>query len=346
MDFAAIIGLWYRQNARPLPWRETRDPYFIWLSEVILQQTRVDQGLRYYLHFAEEYPSIEHLAKAPEEKILKSWQGLGYYSRARNLHSTAKFIVSHFGGKFPDSYEKLLELKGIGPYTAAAISSFAFREQKAVVDGNVARVLSRYFGITEPIDSTRGKKQIQAIADELIPANRPDLFNQAIMEFGALQCVPKSPKCEECPLREDCFALKKKCVSELPVKGKKTAVKDVWLHCFLIHDGENYFVRQRDSSSIWKNLYELPSVETETESSFIVPDEAWKLPPGYFLLPEISEVRHQLSHRTLHVHFSEVQLRKGTKVPSDWKPVPLGELPEYAIPRLTDRFLRHYFNLS
>lgn len=207
--FSAKIINWYQQNKRDLPWRTTNDPYFIWLSEIILQQTRVDQGMSYYLKFTQTFPTISHLAKADNEKVMKLWQGLGYYSRARNLHTTSQIVHSDHKGQFPDSYESILELKGVGEYTAAAIASFAFNKPHAVVDGNVYRVLARVFGILTPIDSTQGKKEFRELAETLLNKKDPALHNQAIMEFGALQCKPVNPDCSSCPLQSMCYAFEK-----------------------------------------------------------------------------------------------------------------------------------------
>ena len=223
--FSNSILSWYQENPRHLPWRETQDPYKIWLSEIILQQTRVAQGLPYYEAFSKAYPSVQALAEAPEEEVLRLWQGLGYYSRARNLHACAKYIWNELGGNFPNSYASLIQLKGVGSYTAAAISSFAFGEVQAVVDGNVFRVLARYFGIATDIASGKGKKEFEALANQLIPKNSPGEFNQAMMDFGSRCCVPKNPSCEECPVSNTCFAFQKGLVGSLPVKINKTKVK-------------------------------------------------------------------------------------------------------------------------
>ncbi|MFN3342533.1 MAG: A/G-specific adenine glycosylase [Flavobacteriales bacterium] len=345
-DFASTIYLWYTQNARKLPWRETREPYLIWISEVILQQTRVDQGMAYYYHFAKNYPTVEKLASATEEQILKSWQGLGYYSRARNLHATAQNIVKEYKGKFPATYSGLLQLKGIGPYTAAAISSFAYREKKAVVDGNVSRVISRYFGIEEPIDSTTGKKLIQAIADDHIPEKRPDLYNQSIMEFGALQCTPKNPNCRFCPLQSGCFAFRHKKVDLLPIKGKKTKVSSLFMHYFFVHDSTKYFIRKRGSDSIWKNMYELPCTANEKESKTgkLHIDKNWKIPASSTIRFDVAQYKHQLSHRTIYAQFSEIRLSGKFKPPQGWNGVALKKMPDVAIPRLIERFLEEHFS--
>lgn len=346
MDFAATIIFWYRQNARPLPWRETRDPYTIWLSEVILQQTRVDQGMRYFLHFCERYPTLKDLALATEDQILKSWQGLGYYSRARNMHKTANIILSEHKGIFPGNYDELIRLKGIGPYTAAAIASFAYGEKKAVVDGNVIRVLARVFAVEEAIDSVTGKKIIRQLADELIPEQDPATFNQAIMEFGALQCVPKNPDCRACPLRDRCGALIRNKVKQLPFKGKKTSVKDLHLQFFLIRRGDHYFVRKRDAAGIWKNMYELPQTENmKPENPAEMKQLLSAIGIGKPLVPPLSSAvyRHQLSHRNIYAVFHEIRIGKKTALSADWIAVKWKEQPNGAVPRLIERFLEERF---
>ena len=233
--FSQKIIFWYEHNKRDLPWRNTRDPYLIWLSEIILQQTRVDQGMSYYLKFVGEFPTVKQLAKADNEKVMKLWQGLGYYSRARNLHTTAKIILLEHKGVFPKEFETILALKGVGEYTAAAIASFAYNKPYAVVDGNVYRVLSRVFDISTPIDSTQGKKEFNHLAGELLDKNKPAIYNQAIMEFGAMQCKPINPYCAVCPLNTMCLAYSKKLVAELPVKSKKTKVRDRYFNYIVLN---------------------------------------------------------------------------------------------------------------
>ena len=266
MDFSNSLLLWYLQNKRDLPWRNTTNPYFIWLSEIMLQQTRVAQGLPYFLSFIEAFPSIFDLANADEEQVLKLWQGLGYYSRARNMHKTAQIVAFEFDGNFPDNYNDLLKLKGIGEYTAAAIASFAFNEVVPVVDGNVFRVLSRYFDIITDIATSGAKKEYAALAKELIPKDKPALFNQAIMEFGALQCMPKKPNCNICIFNNSCVALKKKKVAELPVKSKKTKVTYRYFNYVIFLDNdENTIITKRTQKGIWQNLYEFPVIETNED---------------------------------------------------------------------------------
>ena len=261
--FRTILLAWYDAHQRDLPWRRTTDPYRIWISEVILQQTRVKQGLGYYERFIERFPDVHALASAPGDEVMRYWQGLGYYSRARNLHTGAKQIVDNFNGVFPADYADIRSIRGVGEYTAAAIASFSFRLPYAVVDGNVYRVLSRLLGIDEPIDTTSGKKYFARMADELLDQTAPDRYNQAIMEFGALQCVPVSPDCSVCPLMESCAAFAAGRVSELPVKIGKTRVRSRWFNYFMIRYASKTWIRRREEGDIWSHLYEFPLLETD-----------------------------------------------------------------------------------
>lgn len=300
-----IIG-WYHKNKRDLPWRQTNDPYVIWLSEIILQQTRVDQGLPYFNRFLEHFPNLTALAAAEEETVLKLWQGLGYYSRARNMLYTAKQVVQLHNGQFPTQYESLINLKGIGKYTAAAISSFAANEPRAVLDGNVFRLLSRYFGITSPIDSSQGKKQFEELAMQLLVGQNPSTYNQAIMEFGALQCKPKLPLCSQCPLHSNCFALKHHKIEQLPVKAKKTKVRVRVFNYFVVRQGDSILARQRIETDIWQNMYDFPLVESQvkdfTEDPNLVSQaKAWFGDKAELVL--LKTAKHQLSHQIIYVHF-------------------------------------------
>ncbi|MBL4704506.1 MAG: A/G-specific adenine glycosylase, partial [Flavobacteriales bacterium] len=260
-NFNSKIISWYTVHKRDLPWRKTKNPYKIWLSEIILQQTRIDQGTSYYLKFEAHYPTINDLANASEDEVLKDWQGLGYYSRARNLHGTAKHIVNELGGEFPNTYQEILKLKGVGDYTASAIASFCFGESEAVVDGNVYRVLSRYFGIETPIDSGKGKKEFKQLANQLICTENPSTFNQGIMEFGALQCKPKSPDCSQCPFQSSCVAYAKDKVGLLPIKEKKLKQRNRFFDYFLFLDNQQTILQQRTQKDIWQQLYEFPMIE-------------------------------------------------------------------------------------
>ena len=297
-DFVRLTIAWYTENSRDLPWRSTKNPYFIWLSEVILQQTRVDQGRKYYENFTKSYPTVNDLAKADEENVLKLWQGLGYYSRARNLHKTAQIIANEYNGQFPNNYKQILQLKGIGPYTAAAIASFAFDLPHAVVDGNVYRILSRYFGIDLAIDSTAGKKAFQALADSLIPIDNAATYNQAIMEFGAMQCTQNNPNCMNCPLFESCDSGRSQLYTQRPVKEKKTKVSKRYFHYFHFETATETAIKKRSNEGIWENLYEFPMIETDEKTidftAFQFVDAQPKL---------LFETKHILSHQHIYAHF-------------------------------------------
>ena len=309
MDFSNSLLSWYLQNKRDLPWRDTVNPYPIWLSEIMLQQTKVAQGLPYFVTFIKEFPTVLHLAQADEEQVLKLWQGLGYYSRARNMHKTAQIIAFELNGNFPNNYKDLLKLKGIGEYTAAAIASFAFNEVVPVVDGNVFRVLSRYLDIETDIASALAKKEFSALAKELMPENNPALFNQAIMEFGALQCVPKNPDCNNCIFNNSCAALQKKKVGELPVKLKKTKVTNRYFNYIVFLDNSNnIIINKRTEKGIWHNLYEFPVIEAEEELDFETISKAISEKYINFSIDSISvynseQILHKLSHQKLHINF-------------------------------------------
>ncbi|SCY76781.1 A/G-specific adenine glycosylase [Flavobacterium caeni] len=309
MNFTKTLIVWYLQYKRALPWRDTQDPYAIWLSEIMLQQTRVAQGMPYFFAFTEAFPTVSDLANASEEKVLKLWQGLGYYSRARNLHKTAKIVAFEMGGNFPDNYADLLQLKGVGEYTAAAIASFSFNEAVPVVDGNVFRVLSRFFGIATDISGSSAKKEFAALAFELMPKDDPATFNQALMEFGALQCVPKNPDCGVCSMNVGCLALQQNKVDLLPVKSKKTKVTTRFLNYLVLTDAhKNTVMQQRTGKGIWRNLYEFPLVETPVE----VNEEAIALAAAQ-QFPQVTavslgqRVNHKLTHQNLNLAFWEVR---------------------------------------
>ena len=315
MTFSNLLIQWYLRNKRDLPWRNTTNPYPIWLSEIMLQQTRVAQGMPYFLSFTNAFPTVFDLAAAHEEEVLKLWQGLGYYSRARNLHKTAQYIASDLVGIFPDNYSDLLKLKGVGEYTAAAIASFSYNEAVPVVDGNVFRVLSRYFDIETDIAQASAKKEFAALAFELMPKDNPATFNQAIMEFGALQCVPKSPNCDICVFNESCAALQKKKVDQLPVKSKKVKVRNRYFNYLVVADeNDNTIIQKRTDKGIWHNLYEFPLIETEKEEDFDFITE--RIESDYFQENSIlsiledndKSVIHKLSHQHLHIKFWKVNL--------------------------------------
>ena len=315
MDFTNSLTQWYLQNKRDLPWRKTVDPYKIWLSEIMLQQTRVAQGTPYFLSFVSAFPTVFDLAAANEEQVLKLWQGLGYYSRARNLHKTAQYVANELSGIFPDNYNDLLKLKGVGEYTAAAIASFSYNEAVPVVDGNVFRVLSRYFNIDTDIAAASAKKEFAALAFELMPKENPALFNQAIMEFGALQCVPKSPNCGICVFNTSCAALQKKKVDQLPVKSKKLKVRNRFFNYLVVSDdNENTIIQKRTAKGIWHNLYEFPLIETDAPEDFDfistnIQDEFFKN-NSVTSIEDCNEksIIHKLSHQHLHIKFWKIRV--------------------------------------
>tara|TARA_R110002073_G_scaffold57778_4_gene146743 strand:- start:158837 stop:159883 length:1047 start_codon:yes stop_codon:yes gene_type:complete len=309
MNFSNTLIYWYLQNKRDLPWRKTKNPYLIWLSEIILQQTRVDQGLDYYLKFSQTFPTVFDLANAPENHILNLWQGLGYYSRARNLHYSAKHIVNNLNGNFPKSYAELLTLKGVGDYTASAIASICYNESTAVVDGNVYRVLARYFGIHTPINSTNGQKEFKKLAQDLIDPNNPGDHNQAIMEFGAKQCKPQNPVCTDCPLQHSCFALKNKNINTLPVKVNKTKVTKRYFNYLVINTNEQTVLQRRATKGIWQNLYEFPLIESANEIdledliSHKTFQQLFTKNNTRVKLHNKTPILHKLSHQHLHTKF-------------------------------------------
>lgn len=336
---------WYGANHRDLPWRRTMDPYLIWVSEVILQQTRVDQGLEYYYRFTSRFPSVQALAEAGEDEVMKYWQGLGYYSRARNLHAAAKQVVECFGGRFPSSREEVLSLKGVGEYTAAAICSFAFGLPYAAVDGNVYRVLSRVFGIDLPIDSGEGKRYFSRLAQELLDERRPGLFNQAMMEFGALQCVPRSPDCSCCPLADKCRALADKRVDVLPVKAGKTVVKPRYFNYLDIRQGNTLLLKKRSGQDIWQNLYEFPLIETDRPFTW---EELCRTEDFRVLFDGTSEIRflqerkyrkHVLSHRVIYPVFYRLEVSEFSPGMAAYIPVSGETVGNYAVSRLMQAYL-------
>lgn len=316
MNFSKLLIKWYLQHKRDLPWRKTTNPYPIWLSEIMLQQTRVAQGMPYFLLFTNAFPTVFDLANADEQQVLKLWQGLGYYSRARNLHQTAKYIANELNGNFPSTYKELLQLKGVGEYTAAAIASFSYNEVVPVVDGNVFRVLSRYFDIETDIANVSAKKEFAALAFELMPKENPAIFNQAIMEFGALQCVPKNPDCFVCVFNSGCLALKKNKVAELPVKSKKVKVTNRFFNYMIVEDDfKNTILQQRTAKGIWHNLYEFPLLETEDEKQFefIVLEVTERIFQNHTIIG-IEELNpkaiiHKLSHQHLNIKFWKIRVQ-------------------------------------
>lgn len=345
MDFSSIITDWYEINKRDLPWRKTRDPYLIWISEVILQQTRVDNGIFYYQRFTERFPDLKSLAEADQQEVLKIWQGMGYYSRARNLHETAQLILKEYGGRFPESFQKIRKLKGIGDYTAAAILSFSFNKPFPVVDGNVYRVLGRVFSINTSIDTALGKSEFKSLAESLINIKDPATHNQAIMEFGALQCIPGTPNCEQCPLMKYCKAYKTKSVNKLPVRNKKLAVKNRFFHYFhFIFPQNKTLVNKRGPKDIWQSLYEFPMFESDrlmdldeiSESDefkkLINDSKIISLNPG-------NDFKHILTHQKIIARFFELEVSNYNFVNSPYEYVSLSKIrDEVPLHRLMLRY--------
>lgn len=338
---------WQAANHRPLPWKGEKNPYYIWLSEIILQQTRVEQGLPYFARFKAAYPTVRDLADAPADEVMKLWEGLGYYSRARNLHTTAKNVAENMNGQFPDTYTEILKLKGVGPYTAAAIASFAYDLPEAVVDGNVYRVLSRAFGIATPIDTTEGKKEFAALARACLNETQPAIYNQAIMDFGATHCTPKSPACVSCPLASECIALKKNQIYSLPVKSKKLKKRDRFFTYLVINAGDRVLLRKRPAGDIWQGLYEFPLLETETsladlntiKNSPVFQD---LVGTGDYSVLRVSKIyKRVLTHQKIGIRFWEIGI---PGFESDYEAagfiaVPRAELVGFAFPRTIDLYL-------
>lgn len=343
MSFSNILIQWYLQNNRSLPWRATKNPYFIWLSEIMLQQTRVAQGLSYYLKFTSTFPTVFDLANADESTVLKMWQGLGYYSRARNLHFTAKYVANELKGEFPSTYKDLLKLKGVGDYTASAISSICFNEDAAVVDGNVYRVLSRYFGIKTAINSSAGMKEFKALAQTLIDKSQPGTFNQAIMDFGALHCKPQNPFCNTCSLSASCLALKNNSVKELPVKDKKTKVRNRFFnYLVVVTNDKKTILSERKGKGIWQGLYQFPLIERDksiNKNELISSEEFNTLFPTETTISlfNTKEIVHKLSHQHIHTQFWVVKtngLFEGTLA---WS-----EIEKFPVSVLIANFLEEY----
>ena len=338
---------WYSDYKRDLPWRDISDPYRIWISEIILQQTRVIQGLSYYNRFIEHFPTIAELAEAEEDDVLKYWQGLGYYTRARNLHKAARQIMTDYNGVFPTQHSDIIKLSGIGEYTAAAISSFAYNQPYAVVDGNVYRVLSRLFNIQTPIDSTSGKKEFALLAQNLLSTSNPGMHNQALMEFGALQCVPSAPGCTICTLQSVCLAFENNTVSLLPIKSQKKKSTNRYFNYLFVKSQDNTFLQKRTGKDVWQNLFEFPLIESDRlfSASELVDDEAFK-----FLFHNIAEVeilkisnpmKHVLSHRVIYAQFFSITISEENEAVKQFSKTPLTEIDHFAVSRLMELFLEN-----
>jgi len=352
--FTQHLNDWLAKSHRPLPWKGEKDPYLIWLSEIILQQTRVEQGRPYFERFRRRFPNVRALADAPEDEVMKNWEGLGYYSRARNLHAAAKYVAYDCGGQFPSDYQSIRKLKGVGPYTAAAIASFAYELPYAVVDGNVYRILSRFWGIDSPIDTAEGKKTFARLAQDLLEANpvSPSRHNQAMMDFGATQCTPKAPDCMFCPLREKCQAWLQGKVGQLPVKSKKLVKKHRYFHYLLFNWRGQVWIGKRQGKDIWRNLYEFPLLETQApglSDAAARRSDYWRQLAGAaeavvaFKTPE--PLKQALTHQYIHASFWEIHLPDAVE-PSNlegFQPVKRENLSKFAFPKIIARYLNGKF---
>jgi A/G-specific adenine glycosylase len=341
--FHKILISWFKQNKRNLPWRKTSNPYFIWISEIILQQTRIEQGIHWYFRFIDRFPDIKSLAQSSEEDVLLIWQGLGYYSRARNMHKAARQVMEQYHGEFPGSYDQIKKLKGVGEYTASAVASIAYGLPHAVLDGNVFRVLSRVFGISTPINSSSGKIEFSRIADSLLDRDNPGTYNEAIMEFGALQCKPSNPHCSECPLKDQCYAFRNHEVESLPVKTKKTSVQNRYFNFLFITCKGQLYIQKRSEKDIWENLYQLPLIETKEDSEDyeVISSFSFKeifndnKPVINCISPKIT---HLLSHQKLHIRFFKMNLEEplpGNK----YMLVPLSGISSFPFPKPLNNYL-------
>ena len=344
MNITIKLINWYSVNKRDLPWRNTTDPYFIWLSEIILQQTQVAQGLPYYVAFTTKFPTVFDLAKAEESQVLKLWQGLGYYSRARNLHASAQYIVEELNGQFPTTYNEIIKLKGVGDYTASAIASICFNETTAVVDGNVYRALSRIYGIDTPINTGKGFKEFKALAQELIDNKEPATFNQAIMEFGARQCKPKNPECSVCPFNGKCVAFQKNRIGELPVKLKSIKVKKKYFNFIvMLSSDQKTIIEKREGKGIWQNLYQFPLIETLKPANV---SEIEKELKGFSILENLKlnvslyneeDIIHKLSHQHLYTKFWIVTI--DNKLPEG---ISVEKITDFPVPILIGNFIESF----
>lgn len=350
--FVETLLDWFEGNIRDLPWKETKNPYFIWLSEIILQQTRVEQGLPYYLKFVERFPTVVDLANATEDEVLKLWEGLGYYTRARNLHASAKYISKDLNGIFPERYEEILKLKGVGPYTAAAIASFAFGLPHAVVDGNVYRVLSRFFGITLPIDSTLGKKYFFKLANELLVPEKAGDFNQAMMDFGATQCKPAEPDCIICPFQSRCFAWDEEMIAVLPVKEKRIKRTERFFYYIVAKYKGEVVLHKRTKKDIWKNLFEFPlnelteqvAVDNKKIQSFL--DNLFLTAVNFSIRSVSRRYAQQLTHQKINAVFIEVELNEEPElIAADYFFIQQSAIVDYAFPKIMNSYLSENFTI-
>ena len=325
MAFAETLIAWYEEHKRTLPWRGETDPYKIWVSEIILQQTRVQQGLDYYLRFVDNFPNVKALADAEEERVLKVWQGLGYYSRARNMHAAAREIMTEHKGKFPQTYDQILSLKGIGKYTAAAIASIAFQLPYPAVDGNVIRIVSRIFGICDDVTQPAVIKRITEICNGQIDHDRPGMFNQAAMDFGALQCVPRNPKCDECPFQSSCYAFNNNLTDILPIKKKKAEPRHRYFHYNVYLFDNKTIIEKRTANDIWRNMYQFPLIESDSEKCSAQSDYA---------------VREVLSHQVIHAAFYVKNVKKLPKPSENQIVVDFDHIEQFPMPKIMTMFLK------
>lgn len=335
MSFGKQIISWYDSNKRDLPWRNTSDPYKVWLSEVLLQQTRVDQGIGYYERFIAAFPTVQDLANAKEEDVLNLWQGLGYYSRARNLHFAAKQVINNFSGKFPDTYKNILSLKGVGDYTASAIASICFGQATAVVDGNVYRVLSRYLMIDTPIDTSKGAKEFKSVATELIVGFDPSRFNQGVMELGATICTPKKPECLSCPISSSCMSYNSQEMLSFPVKSKKTKQTIKYFNFLVIRNESHVYIEQRLGKGIWQNMYQFPLIESKNEMTNF--ESGYD---GLILVKESLPIKHILSHQVIYAKFWECIVEDAAFMPnSKWQRIELSAIETKPVPKLIENYI-------
>jgi A/G-specific adenine glycosylase len=344
MDFSNQLITWYLENQRDLPWRRTKDPYLIWLSEVIMQQTRIAQGTEYFLRFQLHFPTIFDLAAASEDEVLKVWQGLGYYSRARNLHATARHLVKEYKGNFPENFTDLIQLKGVGEYTAAALASICFNLPHAVVDGNVYRVLSRYFNMKTPIDSTQGKKEFSELANTLLSRQQPGMYNEAVMELGALVCTPKNYRCDKCPLQHSCLSLKNKNMEDFPVKIGKQKVRTRFFNYLVLDINETQtYLEKREEKDIWQNLYQFPLLESQKEigqegilqSALLQQFQLDEVPDIYQF--NNKPVTHKLTHQTIMTNFWIIPTKTPLKNTVEWD-----QVANFAVPVVINNFLKAF----
>ncbi|HNI55540.1 MAG TPA: A/G-specific adenine glycosylase [Chitinophagales bacterium] len=342
-SFSKTLLQWYRLNKRNMPWVGETDPYKVWLSEVILQQTRVEQGTAYYLDFIKHYPTVQHLAKASANEVMKRWEGLGYYSRARNMHATANVITQQLKGVFPDTPEGLQSLKGIGKYTANAILAYAYHKPYAVTDGNVLRILSRYQGITIPVNTPAGKKMVEALADRLLDKQLPHTYNQALMDFGSLVCTPRNPDCGNCPFRRSCYAFNHEMTAILPQKEKKQAAKTRYFNFFVMKSGNKVLIMPRHAADIWKALWQFPLIETAEEATLqdiqrsnVYKD--WKL--GKVQWEEAGSFKQQLTHRRLICRFFTGEIKTTPEIDGMQELVNRKEMERFAFPGVIRDFMK------